>query len=130
MDKTGKIVEDNLDEYERRYGYHLHRNLKVMCLAKFLDKIKNETKFIHIESFNIIGELNKTLQSSQGLFEHFKTIEIKIITNGKVNENKLDFYLKSENIPILWKKHYSKISFDGYYKHNQDCSERHFQVFT
>ena len=68
LDKTRKIVEDALDEHERRYGYHRKRIKKVLCLANFLDKIKNETKFIHIESFIIIGELNKIMQSSQGLY--------------------------------------------------------------
>ena len=67
MDKTRKIVEDSLDEYERRYGYHRNRSVEVLCLAKTLDKIKNETKLIHIEGFDIIGELNKIMQSSQGL---------------------------------------------------------------
>ena len=33
-------------------------------------------------------------------------------------------------MPILWKKHHSKISYDGYYKHNQTCRERLFHDFT
>ena len=76
LDKTRKIVEDTLDEYERKYGYHRNRTVKVLCLAKFLGKIKNETKPIHTESFNIIGELNKIMQSSQGLYKLIEIIEI------------------------------------------------------
>ena len=50
LDETRKIVEDTLAKYERVYGYHINRIVKVLCLAKFLDKMKNETKIIHIES--------------------------------------------------------------------------------
>ena len=43
LDETRKIVEDTLDKYERVYGYHINRIVKVLCLVKFLDKMKNET---------------------------------------------------------------------------------------
>ena len=66
LDKTRKSVEDALDEYERRYGYHRIRIVNVLCLAKFLDKVEKGTKVVHIKIFNIIGELNKIMQSSQG----------------------------------------------------------------
>ena len=72
------------------------------------------------------------MQSSQRLYKLNKIIETKIIKRGLIYKNKLNLYLTSENIPILWKKHYSKISFsyDVYYKHNQDCRERYFHDFT
>ena len=71
MDKTRKIVENTLEEYDRKNGvvYHRKRTSKVLCFAKFLDKIKNETKNITIESYNIIGELNKIMQSSEGMYK-------------------------------------------------------------
>ena len=66
LDETRKIVEDTLDEYERRHGYHLNRIVNVLCISKLLNKTKNETENIHFESFNINVELNKILQTSQG----------------------------------------------------------------
>ena len=57
-----------------------------------------------------------------------KINEVKIVIKGVVCEIILNLFLKSENVPILWRKHYSKISYDKYYKHNQDCRERHFFI--
>ena len=41
LDKTRKIVENTLHEYEQKYAENYHRIVKVICVAEFLDKIKN-----------------------------------------------------------------------------------------
>ena len=68
------------------------------------------------------------MQTSQGSRKLLKIIEVKVIIKGVVRENISDLFLKSVNIPILWKKHYSKISFNKYNKHNEDCREKHFYI--
>ena len=52
---------------------------KVKCVADFLDKIIKETKNKTIERYNIIRELNKTMQSSNGMIKFIRVIELKII---------------------------------------------------
>ena len=79
LDKTRKIVEDILQNYEQNYGASYHRIIKVTCVFKFLDKITNETKSITNEIYNIIEELNKIMQSSGGLYKLNKKNEIRII---------------------------------------------------
>ena len=44
LDKTRKIVEDTLDQYERRHGYHFNRTVNVLCISKFLNKIKSKRR--------------------------------------------------------------------------------------
>ena len=74
------------------------------------------------------------MQSSEGLIKLIKIIETKNITIGAIHKNVLDLYLKSENIPVMWKKHYMKIANDrnGQYvrrkKSKQHCYEFHFFI--
>ena len=67
LDKTRKFIENTIHEYEQKYGGSFRKIIKVICVAKFSDKIKNETKIITFESYNIVGELNKIMDSSKGL---------------------------------------------------------------
>ena len=106
VDKTGKIVENTIQEFEEKYGANYRRNVKVICIAEFLDIITNETKNITIESYNIIRELNKIMQSSERFCKLIRIIELKTIINGVIYKNVLDPYLKSEDIRIFWKNFY------------------------
>ena len=54
-----------------------------MC-GEFYDEIINETKIIIIDRYNIIGELNKTMQKSRGEIKLIKKIEKKIIIDGRI----------------------------------------------
>ena len=100
-----------------------------------MDKIKNETKHITIESYNIIGELNKIMQSSKDMINLIRIIELKIIIKGRIYENVIDNYLKSGCIPILWKRIFVKIvrERDNLYNRPerfiQHCRQRHFCRF-
>ena len=58
MNETHNIVEKTIIEYEQKYGADYLKSVKVRCVAQFLDKIKNETKNITIERYNIVGKLN------------------------------------------------------------------------
>ena len=53
-----------------------------------------------IERDNIIGQVNKTLQSSKGLCNFIRALELTTIIPGKIYENVVNAYLKSDNVPI------------------------------
>ena len=54
LNETRNIVENTLEEYKQKCGGNYRRSVKVECVATFWDKIKNETKNITINSYNII----------------------------------------------------------------------------
>ena len=58
------------------------KSVKISCVAEFLDKIKNETKRLTIQRYNILGELNKIMESSKGMIKFIRVIELKIIIKG------------------------------------------------
>ena len=76
--------------------------MEVKCVAEFLQKIKNETKNITIQRYNIKGELNKITQPSKGTIKIIRISELKIIIKGRIFESKIDQNSKCENTPILW----------------------------
>ena len=66
-------------------------------------------KKITIDRYNIIGELNKIMQKSKGDIKLMRVIQVKIIIEGEIHSNKLDIYLKSGCMPILWRKNFLKV---------------------
>ena len=84
MDETRSIIENTIEEYERKYGYKYNRLREVRSIAQFLDKIRNETINITIDRYNIIVQLNKMMQSSNGMIRLGKVIQVKITINGKI----------------------------------------------
>ena len=104
LNETRNIVEDTILEYEQKYGCDYLKSVKVKCVAEFLAKTKNETKKITIERYNIIGELNKVMQSSKGMIKLIRIIEMKYIIKGRLYKVVLHHYLESEDNPVLWKK--------------------------
>ena len=129
LNETRNIVENTILAYEQKYGVDYLKSIKVKCVAEFLDKIKNETKSIIIERYNIIEELNKVMQSSKGMIKFVRRSELKIVIKGKIFKDVLDHFLKCENNPILWKKFLMKIVNDRPKKFIQHCRERHFCYF-
>ena len=126
--ETRNIVENTLLEYERKYGANCCRSVKVECVAKFLDKIKNETKFITIELYNIIGGVNKVMQSSKGRGKLITLNELKIIIQGRVYRTDVNAKLNCKKVRILWKEYFVKIANDRDCVANkfiQHCRERH-----
>ena len=79
LDETHNIVENTLLENIRKYGANYHRSVEVKCVAEFLDKIKYEIKIIIFKRYNITEELNKIMQSSNGLIESIRIDKIRII---------------------------------------------------
>ena len=104
LDETRNIKENTILEDEQKYGGNYRKIIKVNCVADFLDKTKNKTENIIIERYNIIGELNKIVQSSKGMIEFIRVIGLKIIVKGRTYKDVLYHYLECENNPILWKK--------------------------
>ena len=78
--------------------------MKVSCIAKFSDEMRNEIKSVTIESYKTVGKMNKVMQSAKGLIKLIRINEIKIIIKVVIYNNVSDLFLKSENIPIIWKK--------------------------
>ena len=62
LKETRNILQNTTEEYEETHGYFYNRIVKVECIGEFYDEIKNERKFIMIDRYNIIGELNKNMQ--------------------------------------------------------------------
>ena len=79
LDKTRKMVENTIQEYEQKFCMNYCRFVKVIGIAEFLDERKNEKEIITIENYNIIGEMKKIMQTSEGLYKLIKIIEIKIL---------------------------------------------------
>ena len=133
LNETRKIIENTLEEYERKYGFNFNKVINVNCIADFLDKIKNEVKVLTIDRYKIIGELSKIVQSSKGMITRFRVIQVKIMLEGKIKKNIMDIYFKSGCIPILWKKFYTKIINDKKDKAQgfiQNCCGKHYCHFN
>ena len=85
-----------------------------------------------IECYNIIGGVNKIMQSSEGMCEFFRLLELKIIIEGKIYKKFLNVYLKSESVPMLGRNFFIKIAndidnvYNGSKTFIQHCCERHF----
>ena len=132
LNETHNIIENTLLEYERKCGYNYNRTCEIICITKFLDKIKNETKNITLTCYNIIGGINKIMQSTKGMCKFIRVIELKIKIQGRIYNNIINIYLRSENVPISWKIFFVKIANkrDNRLKViNQQCRERHFIIY-
>ena len=84
LNETRNIVENTLLEHEQKYGANYHRSIEVKCVADFLDKIKNEIKIIIIERFIFIEDLNKIIQSSNGMIELIRIVKVGNIIKRRV----------------------------------------------
>ena len=84
LKETRNIVENTLEEYRLKCGGNYYRSVKVECVAVLWDKIKNETRNITINSYNFIGELNRTMQSSEGVIKLIRIIQVKIIIKSRI----------------------------------------------
>ena len=52
--------------------------------------------------------MNKLMQLSKGMIKFTRALELTNRIHGRIQKNVVNAYLKCDNIPILWKKHYSK----------------------
>ena len=98
----------------------------------FLIKQKNETKNFTIECYNVLGGMNKVMQSSAGFLKFISAIELIIIIPGRIYKNVVNACLKCDNVPVLRKKYTVKIANDRKCvtsRFIQDCRERHFHNF-
>ena len=69
------------------------------------------------------------MQSSKGICKFIRIIQLKIIVEGKVYKNLTDIYLRSENIPILWRKIFVRIANERdnrLIRYDEVYRERHF----
>ena len=86
-----------------------------------------------IERYNILGRVNKVMQSPKRMYKFIRPIELIIIIEGKLYKNVKNVYLKSDKIPTLWKIFFLKIANDGdneLQTFNQHQRERHFYIFN
>ena len=132
LNETRKIVENTLEEYKQKNSWNYLRSVKVRCVAELLDKIKNERKNITIERYNIIGELNKILQSSKGLIKLISVSQVIIIIEKRIRIYNIvlsDLYLECESNPILCKKIFMRIVKNRRQSLIQNCCEKHYYQF-
>ena len=83
-----------------------------------------------IEHENIIGKVNKIVQSPKGMVKFIRALGLTIGIQGRIHENNVNAYLNCDGIPTLWKKHYLKMVYDEGYKYNQHCRMRYVHDFT
>ena len=114
LNETRIIIENTLLEYHQKYGYNYNTEVEVKCIVKFFDKIENETKNIIIEHENIIGKVNKIMQSSKGMNETIKALELTIRIEGRIHKNTVNAYMNCDKVQILWKRQYARIGHDRY----------------
>ena len=114
----------------QKYKCNYYTDVNVKCNVNFCDKTENKMKNIMIQHENIIGKVNKILEWFKGLIKFIRALELTIRIQGRVHKNIVNVYSKSDGIPILWKKHYLKITHDRYYKHNQRRRMRYVHDFT
>ena len=125
-----KFIKNTQLKYTQKYDCNYYTEVNVKCNVKFFDKIENKTKYIMIESDNITGEVNKIMHSSKGMIRFIRDLELTIRIQGRIHKNIVNAFLRCNNFPIMWKKHYLKIADDGGCKYNQHCCESYFQDFT
>ena len=53
-----------------------------------------------------------------------KALELTIRIQGRIHKIIVNDYSKSDDTPIIWKKHYLKMAHDEGYKYNQHCRKR------
>ena len=56
-----------------------------------------------IEHENIIGKVNKRLQSSKGMIKLIRVLELTIRKQGKNHKKIVIAYLECDGFPIIWK---------------------------
>ena len=103
LNETRNIVENTLEEHKQKCSGNYPRSVKVECVATFLDKIKNKTKNITINSYNIIGVLSKIMQTSKGMITLIRVIQVLIRIESRIRIYNIvlsDLYLECENNPI------------------------------
>ena len=130
LNEINNIIKNTQLECNQKYGYNYYAKVDVKCNIKVFHKIKKKTKIFMIECENVVGKVNEIMQSSKGMTKFIRALELTIRIQGKFRKNIVNVFLKCDGIPILWKKHYSKIVHDRYYKHNLHRRESHFQVFS
>ena len=79
LDETCNFVENTLLEHEQKYCADYLRSVKVKCFAEFLDKTENEIKIKTIHSCKNNEELNKVMQSSEGMVILVRINKLRIV---------------------------------------------------
>ena len=123
------MIKNTHHKYTRKYGCIYITEVNITCNVKCFDKTENKTKIFMIDRENVIGIVNKIMQSSEGMVEFIRVLELTIRIQERIQKN-VHANLKCDNIPILWKKHYLTIAHDGSCKFNQNCREKYFHDFT
>ena len=130
LNEINDIIKNTQLEYNQKYGSDYYAKVDVKCNVKVFDKKENKTKNIMIEHKNIIGKVDKIMQSAKEMIKFIRALELTIIIQERIHKNIVNAYVNCDNVPILWKKHYARIRHDRYDKHNQHCRESHFLDFT
>ena len=70
-----------------------------LYIIRFFDKIKNKPKNITTRQ-----GVKKTIIASNGRYESIEINEFSILKEGCIKKNVINTYMKSGNLPLLWRK--------------------------
>ena len=84
LDEIYNIVENTLLKHEQKCTVGCRVMVNVKCIAEFLDKIENKIKIITIQRCNINEEMNKVLQSSEGMILLVRIDKTRIVIDKMV----------------------------------------------
>ena len=83
LNEINNIIKNTQLDYNQKYGNDYYRKVNVKCNVRFLDKMENKTKNIMIEHMNVIGKVNKIMQSSEGIINLIRALELTIRIQGR-----------------------------------------------
>ena len=113
LNEINNIIKNTQLKNEQKHGYNYYRKVNVNYNVKFFDKIENKTKITMIERDNIVGEVNKRMHLSKGMYDFIRAHKWTLITQRRNYKNVVNAYLKCDKIPVLWKNFSLKIGHDG-----------------
>ena len=76
VDETRNIIQSTEEDCRRKYHADCFAK-EFKCVVELLDKVDNEIEIITIDCENIIGKVNKVMQSSKGMIKFVWIIELK-----------------------------------------------------
>ena len=105
LDGIKNIKKDTIKEYLKKYDNSYWKRCEYKCIIQFFDKIKNKTKNITTNQ-----GVKRTIIASNGRYDYIGINKSIILIEGDIKKNVIRTYMKSDNIPLLWRKFFLNIA--------------------
>ena len=92
LNEINNIKKNTQLKFTRKYGYNYDTEVNVKINVQYFDEIENKTKHIMIEHDNVIGVVNKIMQSSKRMINFFKALELTYGIQGRIHRNVVSAY--------------------------------------